>query len=60
MGTGVYKVLKNQEEEMEQKIGASVAVKKILVRNLKKSSGKDSGTGTFDKQLAGDFRGRVH
>ena len=39
MGTGVYKVLKNQEE-MEQKIGASVAVKKILVRNLKKAAAK--------------------
>ena len=40
VGTGVYKVLKNQEEEMEQKIGASVAVKKILVRNLKKAAAK--------------------
>ncbi|MEF2734785.1 MAG: homoserine dehydrogenase [Blautia sp.] len=40
VGTGVYTVLKNQEEEMEQKIGASVAVKKILVRNLKKAAAK--------------------
>lgn len=40
VGTGVYKVLKSQEEEMEQKIGAAVAVKKILVRNLKKAAAK--------------------
>ena len=41
VGTGVYKVLKNQETEMEKKIGATVKLKKILVRNLKKSSSKD-------------------
>lgn len=40
VGTGVYKVLKSQEEEMEQKIGAAVAIKKILVRNLKKAVAK--------------------
>lgn len=40
VGTGVYKVLKSQEEEMEQKIGAAVAIKKILVRNLKKAAAK--------------------
>lgn len=40
VGTGVYKVLKSQEEEMEQKIGAAVAIKKILIRNLKKAAAK--------------------
>lgn len=40
VGTGVYKVLKSQEEEIEQKIGAAVAIKKILVRNLKKAAAK--------------------
>lgn len=40
VGTGVYKVLKNQMGEMEQKIGAKVEIKKILVRNLKKAAAK--------------------
>ena len=34
VGTGVYKVLKNQEEEMTAKIGCKVEIKKILVRNI--------------------------
>ena len=33
VGTGVYKVLKSQEPEMEAKLGAKVELKKILVRN---------------------------
>lgn len=40
VGTGVYKVLKLQKGEMEQKIGAVVEIKKILVRNLKKAAAK--------------------
>ena len=36
VGTGVYKVLKNQEEEMEAKLGSVVRIKKIMVRNLEK------------------------
>lgn len=40
VGTGVYKVLRNQENEMEQKLGAKVELKKILVRNLKKQQQK--------------------
>ena len=40
VGTGVYKVLKNQESEMEAKLGAKVELKKILVRNLEKASQK--------------------
>ena len=40
VGTGVYKVLKNQEEEMEAKIGCKVEIKKILVRNIEKAAGK--------------------
>lgn len=40
VGTGVYKVLKLQKGEMEQKIGAVVEIKKILVRNLKKAVAK--------------------
>ena len=34
VGTGVYKVLKNQEKEMSAKIGCKVEIKKILVRNI--------------------------
>ena len=33
VGTGVYKVLKNQEEEMTAKIGCKVKIRKILVRS---------------------------
>ena len=40
VGTGVYKVLKMQQDEMEDKIGAQVEIKKILVRNLKKAASK--------------------
>lgn len=40
VGTGVYKVLKNQEEEMEAKLGSVVRIKKIMVRNLEKAAAK--------------------
>lgn len=40
VGTGVYKVLKRQEAEMEAKLGAKVELKKILVRNLEKAASK--------------------
>lgn len=40
VGTGVYKVLKKQEEEMTAKIGCKVKIVKILVRNLEKAASK--------------------
>ena len=40
VGTGVYKVLKTQKEEMVRKLGAQVEIKKILVRNLEKAAAK--------------------
>ena len=40
VGTGVYKVLKNQEAEMEAKIGKKVKIAKVLVRNLEKAAAK--------------------
>lgn len=40
VGTGVYKVLKKQEEEMTAKIGCKVKITRILVRNLEKASAK--------------------
>lgn len=40
VGTGVYKVLKNQEAEMSKKIGCKIKIKKILVRNLDKAAAK--------------------
>ena len=40
VGTGVYKVLKNQEEEMTAKIGCKVKISRILVRNLEKAARK--------------------
>ena len=38
VGTGVYKVLKSQQEEMLPKLGARVELKKILVRNVEKAA----------------------
>ena len=40
VGTGVYKVLKSQQEEMLPKLGARVELKKILVRNVEKAVAK--------------------
>lgn len=40
VGTGVYKVLKNQEAEMTKKIGTPVVIKRVLVRNLAKAAAK--------------------
>lgn len=40
VGTGVYKILKTQKEEMVRKLGAQVEIKKILVRNLEKAAAK--------------------
>ena len=40
VGTGVYKVLKNQEDEMTAKLGCKVKISKILVRNLEKAASK--------------------
>ena len=40
VGTGVYKVLKAQREEMEAKLGGVVEIKKIMVRNLEKAAAR--------------------
>lgn len=40
VGGGVYKVLKNQEAEMQAKIGSQVKITKVLVRNLEKAAAK--------------------
>lgn len=40
VGTGVYKILNMQQEDMLPKLGCKVAVKKILVRNLEKAAKK--------------------
>ncbi len=40
VGTGVYKVLNNQKEEMISKLGSQIQIRKILVRNLEKAAGK--------------------
>ena len=44
VGTGVYKVLEKQKEEMIPKLGSQLEISKILVRNLQKA----------DKQLGRD------
>lgn len=40
VGTGVYKVLNMQRDDMPNKIGAELVIKKILVRNLHKAEAK--------------------
>ena len=40
VGTGVYKVLKAQQEEISHKVGAKIQLKKVLVRNTEKASRK--------------------
>ena len=40
VGTGVYKVLKSQEEEMSAKVGCKVEITRILVRNVEKAAAK--------------------
>ena len=50
VGTGVYKVLKNQEEEMTAKIGCKVEIKKILVRNIEKAAAKLEDTSMLTSQ----------
>lgn len=40
VGYGTYKVIKNQEAEMLDKIGAQVKISKVLVRNLEKAAAK--------------------
>ena len=40
VGTGVYKVLKAQKEEISHKVGTEIQLKKILVRNTKKAEEK--------------------
>ena len=40
VGTGVYKVLKTQQEEIPHKAGAEIRLKKVLVRNKDKAARK--------------------
>lgn len=40
VGTGVYKVMKMQAPEMQQKLGTTLNIKKVLVRNIEKASKK--------------------
>lgn len=62
VGTGVYKVLKSQQEEMLPKLGARVELKKILVRNVEKAAAKVDDpsiiTTSFD-EIANDPKSRL-
>ena len=40
VGTGIYKVLKMQQDEMEKKVGCKIKITRILVRNIKKAQAK--------------------
>ena len=37
VGGGVYRIIKSQSEEMSNKLGARIEIKKILVRNQEKA-----------------------
>lgn len=57
VGTGVYKVLQAQKEEMLPKLGVELELKKILVRNIEKAAAKveDASVLTSDwKEIAED------
>ena len=49
-GTGVYKVLKNQEEEMTAKIGCKDEIQKILGRNKDYAAAKLEDTSMLTSQ----------
>ena len=40
VGDGVYKVIRMQAEEMERKLGTTVEIKRVLVRNIEKAKAK--------------------
>ena len=50
VGTGVYKVIRSQEQEMTAKLGCQVKITKILVRNIEKAS-KKLETGTILQEI---------
>ena len=52
VGSGVYALAEMLKDEMFQKTGASLEIKKVLVRNTKKDLGDPEGD--HDGQLAGD------
>lgn len=57
VGTGVYKVMKAQKNEMTAKLGIEIEISRILVRNLEKAAAKvdDASILTNDwKQILGD------
>ena len=57
VGTGVYKVISNQEQEMTAKLGCQVKITKILVRNLEKAAKKVEDTSVLTTNwddIAGD------
>ena len=55
VGTGVYKVLKMQQDDMEDKIGARAEIKKILVRNCYRGHGRNRASQDL---YAGGLKGR--
>ena len=40
VGSGVYRILQSQKDEMVSKLGAQLVVRKILVRNIEKNASK--------------------
>ncbi len=57
VGSGVYRIFQNQKEEMVSKLGASLSIRKILVRNVEKNAQKvdDPGLLTTDwKEILDD------
>ena len=54
VGTGVYKLIGRRSEEMQQKTGAALEIKKILVHNMKSKTGCRSESA--DRSVERDYR----
>jgi len=52
VGRGVYRILKGNSTGIEQKVGARIEVKKILVRDLEKNRGVVTGKGVLTTNVS--------
>ncbi|OPY58945.1 MAG: Homoserine dehydrogenase [Pelotomaculum sp. PtaU1.Bin035] len=52
VGRGVYRILKENGAGIEQKVGARIEIKKILVRDLEKNRGIDPGEGILTTNIS--------
>ena len=55
VGRGVYRILNDNKDDIEQKIGASIVIKKILVRDISKDRGLEISSDLLTTKI-----GRAH